>query len=54
MFTRNWTIGVEYDYYTFESKDVSALRSDGAATDRWTVKPDNIQSVTGRVNFKFN
>ena len=54
MFARNWSIGIEYDYYTFEDKDVSALRTVDMLNDRWTVKPDNIQTLAARMNFKFN
>jgi outer membrane immunogenic protein len=54
LFAKNWTTSIEYNYYAFESKDVSASRTTDPATDRWSVKPDNIQSVTARMNFKLN
>jgi outer membrane immunogenic protein len=54
MFAQLFTIGIEYDYYTFESKDVSAIRTVDLLNDRWAVKPDNIQTLTARMNFKLN
>ena len=54
MFAQNWSIGIEYDYYTFGNKDVSALRTVDMLNDRWTAKPDNIQTIAARMNFKFN
>ena len=59
MFARNWTVGVEYNYFSFESRNVSAVRSGdpaviGGVVDNWTVQPEPVQSVTARMNFKFN
>jgi outer membrane immunogenic protein len=54
MFVQNWTIGLEYDYYEFERKEVSAVRTNDLAVNRWRVDPDNIHAVTARMNFKFN
>ncbi len=54
MLARNWSVGVEYNYYTFDSKDVSANRTVDNVVDRWSVTPDTIQSITGRMNFRFN
>lgn len=54
MLGQNWTVGVEYDFYDFESKDVSAIRTHDLATDHWTVTPDNLQTISGRMNYKFN
>ena len=54
MLARNWSVGIEYNYYTFDSKDVSANRTVDNVVDRWSVTPDTIQSITGRMNFRFN
>ena len=58
MLAPNWTIGLEYDRYMFESKNVSAIRTGdpprGGVADHWTVKPDNVQALTTRLNIKFN
>ena len=58
MFARNWTVGLEYNYFSFESRDVSAVRTGdpviGGVVDNWTVSPDNLQTLTARMNVKFN
>lgn len=60
MFAPGWTMGVEYDRYSFGRKNIAAVRTgapgipETGVTDHWTVKPDNIQTVTARMNFKFN
>jgi len=58
-FGQNWTLGVGYDYYTFASKDVSAIRtgdpaSGGGAIDHWNANPTSVQAITARMNFKIN
>ncbi len=54
IIARNWTVGVQYDFYRFGSKDVSAVRTGDGVVDNWTVQPESVQSVTARMNFKFN
>jgi outer membrane immunogenic protein len=58
-FDRSWTVGVGYDYYSFGSKDVSAVRTGdpaigGGGIDHWRVNPGYVQSLTARMNFKLN
>jgi len=58
MLSQGLTVELEYNYYNFASKDVSAIRTgdpaDGAGViDHWAVNPD-IQTITARLNFKFN
>ncbi len=54
MFARNWTVGLEYNYFSFESRDVSSVRTNDGVVDHWTVSPDNLQTLTARMNVKFN
>lgn len=54
MFARNWTVGLEYNYFNFESKDVSSVRTNDAGIDHWSVSPDNLQTLTARMNLKLN
>ena len=60
MFAPRWTVGLVYDRYSFDSKSVSAIRTgspsrgETGVNDHWTVKPDNIQTITARMNFKLN
>ena len=54
MLAQNFTVGLEYNYYNFESKNVSAIRTNDLGIDNWTVSPDNVQTITARMNYKLN
>jgi outer membrane immunogenic protein len=54
MFAANWIVGVEYNFYYLDGVDVSANRTSVPGIDRWTVTPDNIQTVTARMSLKLN
>ena len=50
--TRNWIVGVEYDYAAFESKSYQLGGTLGAYS--FDAKPRDIQSVVARVSYKFS
>ena len=50
--TRNWTVGLEYDYSAFETKSYQ-LAGAAAGVYAFDVKPRDIQSAVVRVNYRF-
>ena len=51
--TANWIIGVEYNYAQFETKRYQLNNTEVAATYLFDAKPRDIQSVVGRLSYKF-
>jgi outer membrane immunogenic protein len=51
--TQNWIVGLEYDYATFETKGYQ-LAGNSAGSYKFDARPRDIQSVVGRVSYKFN
>jgi outer membrane immunogenic protein len=51
--TRNWIVGLEYDYAAFENKNYQlAGASPGIYT--FAAKPRDIQSAVARLSYKFD
>jgi outer membrane immunogenic protein len=50
--TQNWIVGVEYDYSAFQTKSYQ-LAGTAAGTYAFDAKPRDIQSMVGRVSYKF-
>lgn len=51
--TANWIIGVEYNYAQFETKSYQLNNTQAGATYAFDAKPRDIQSVVGRLSYKF-
>ena len=51
--TRNWIVGVEYDYYGFRNSDRLAVNTLGFGPQNFRSISANVQTVTGRVSYKF-
>ncbi|RTM10018.1 MAG: porin family protein [Bradyrhizobiaceae bacterium] len=51
--TRNWIVGVEYNYAAFETKSYQLAGAAAPALYTFDVKPKDIQSVVARVSYKF-
>ncbi|WP_407186208.1 outer membrane protein [Bradyrhizobium centrosematis] len=51
--TRNWIVGVEYDYAAFETKSYQLAGAAAPAVYTFDVKPKDIQSVVARLSYKF-
>lgn len=52
--TANWIVGVEYDYATFETKNYQLAGTAAPLSYAFDTRPRDIQSVVGRVSYKFN
>jgi outer membrane immunogenic protein len=50
--TQNWIVGVEYDYASFQKKDYQ-LAGTAPGVYSFDARPRDIQSVVGRVSYKF-
>ncbi|MEZ5819337.1 MAG: outer membrane beta-barrel protein [Xanthobacteraceae bacterium] len=51
--TQNWILGVEYNYAAFETKSYELNNTQAGATYAFDAKPRDIQSVVGRISYKF-
>jgi len=51
--TRNWIVGLEYDYAAFENKNYQ-LAGASAGIYTFAAKPRDIQSVVARLSYKFD
>jgi outer membrane immunogenic protein len=51
--TQNWIIGVEYNYAQFETKRYQLNNTEAGASYAFDAKPRDIQSVVGRLSYKF-
>jgi outer membrane immunogenic protein len=51
--TRNWIVGVEYDYAAFETKAYQ-LAGGAAGVYTFDARPRDVQSVVARVSYKFS
>mgnify|MGYP001156542833 CR=1 FL=1 len=51
--TQNWIIGVEYNYAAFERKSYQLNATEVGATYAFDARPRDIQSVVGRLSYKF-
>jgi len=51
--TRNWTVGVEYNYAAFE-RDTYQLAGTSAGTYTFDAKPRDLQWAVVRLNYKFD
>ena len=51
--TANWIIGLEYNYSAFETKSYQLNATEVGATYTFDAKPRDIQSVVGRLSYKF-
>ena len=51
--TANWIIGVEYNYAAFETKSYQLNNTVVGASYAFDAKPRDIQSVVGRLSYKF-
>ena len=51
--TRNWIVGLEYDYAPFEQKTYQ-LAGTGGGTYTFDAKPRDIQSAVVRLSYKFD
>ncbi|WP_128928504.1 outer membrane protein [Bradyrhizobium guangxiense] len=51
--TRNWIVGVEYDYAAFQTKSYQLAGAAAPAVYTFDVKPKDIQSVVARLSYKF-
>jgi len=51
--TQNWILGVEYNYAAFETKSYQLNNTQAGATYTFDAKPRDIQSVVGRLSYKF-
>ncbi len=52
--TRNWIVGLEYDYSAFQTKSYELGGTAAPAIYTFDAKPRDIQSVVARVSYKFN
>ncbi|WP_426433972.1 outer membrane protein [Bradyrhizobium genosp. P] len=51
--TQNWIVGVEYDYASFEKKNVELAGTAAPATYAFSAGPRDIQSAVVRLSYKF-
>jgi outer membrane immunogenic protein len=51
--TPNWIIGIEGNYYQFESKTYELGNPAAALAYTWASKPDHVATVVGRLSYKF-
>ena len=51
--TANWIIGVEYNYAAFETKSYQLNATQVGASYAFDAKPRDIQTVVGRISYKF-
>jgi outer membrane immunogenic protein len=51
--TQNWIIGLEYNYAGFETKSYQLNGTEAGAVYTFDAKPRDIQSVVGRISYKF-
>jgi outer membrane immunogenic protein len=51
--TRNWTVGLEYDYSAFETRSYQ-LAGTGPGLYAFDAKPRDIQSAVVRMNYRFD
>lgn len=51
--TPNWIIGIEYNYAAFETKSYQLNNTEAGAVYTFDAKPRDIQSVVGRLSYKF-
>jgi outer membrane immunogenic protein len=51
--TPNWIIGIEYNYAAFETQSYQLNATQAGAGYTFNAKPDDIQSVVGRISYKF-
>jgi len=51
--TQNWILGVEYNYAAFETKSYQLNNTQAGAVYTFDAKPRDIQSVVGRLSYKF-
>ncbi len=51
--TRNWIVGLEYAYYSFETKNYQLAGAAAPATYAFDVKPKDLQSAVVRLSYKF-
>jgi outer membrane immunogenic protein len=51
--TQNWIVGVEYDYASFQKKNYQLAGGAAPASYAFDARPHDIQSVVGRVSYKF-
>src|SRR5262245_26891872 len=51
--TPNWIIGIEYNYAAFETKSYQLNNTVVGASYAFDAKPRDIQSVVGRLSYKF-
>jgi outer membrane immunogenic protein len=51
--TANWIIGLEYNYSGFETKSYQLNATEVGNTYTFDAKPRDIQSVVGRISYKF-
>jgi outer membrane immunogenic protein len=51
--TANWIIGLEYNYSAFETKSYQLNGTEVGNTYTFDAKPRDIQSVVGRISYKF-
>ena len=51
--TANWIIGLEYNYSAFETKSYQLNATQVGATYTFDAKPRDLQSVVGRLSYKF-
>lgn len=54
MLGRNWSIGLEYERFSFADKDVSAERTNDHNIQNWRVSPDALHTVNARLNIRFD
>ena len=52
--TQNWIVGVEYDYAGFQTRPYQLAGNAAPLVYTFDAKPRDIQSVVGRVSYKFN
>jgi outer membrane immunogenic protein len=51
--TPNWIIGVEYDYYRFNSQSYQLAGTAAPASYAFDFKPRDVHAVVGRLSYKF-
>lgn len=51
--TQNWILGVEYNYAGFEGKSYQLNNTQAGAVYTFDAKPRDVQSVVGRLSYKF-
>lgn len=52
--TRNWIVGLEYDYAAFVTRSYQLASSTAPGPYSFDAKPRDIQSAVARVSYKFN